>query len=96
MNPVGIGIVGAGRIFEQHAIAYNALGGRARLLAVSDIDDLQVRKATSQHFIPFAYNDHRKLLERKDIDAVLIATHDQDLKLGVHQSPDRSLPLGGA
>ena len=74
MNPVGVGIVGAGRIFEQHAIAYNALGGRARLLAVSDIDDLQVRKATSQHFIPFAYNDHRKLLDRKDIDVVTVCT----------------------
>jgi UDP-N-acetyl-2-amino-2-deoxyglucuronate dehydrogenase len=74
MNPIGVGIVGAGRIFEQHAIAYNALGGRARLLAVSDIDDLQVRKATSQHFIPFAYNDHRKLLERKDIDVVTVCT----------------------
>lgn len=71
---LGIGIVGAGRIFEQHAIACTALGSRARLLAVSDVDDLQVRKATSQHFIPLAFNDHRQILERKDIDVVIVCT----------------------
>jgi len=71
---VGVGIIGAGRIFEQHAIACNALNGRARLLAVSDIDENQVQKAISQHFIPLAFNDHRKLLERKDIDVITVCT----------------------
>lgn len=71
---VGIGIVGAGRIFEQHAIACNALGGRVKLLAVSDIDESQVQKATSRYAIPLGFTDHRKLMERKEIDAVIVCT----------------------
>jgi UDP-N-acetyl-2-amino-2-deoxyglucuronate dehydrogenase len=71
---IGIGIVGAGRIFEQHAIACSALTGRARLLAVSDIDENQMQKATRQYSIPLGFTDHRKLLEQKEIDAVIVCT----------------------
>ena len=47
---VGIGIIGAVRIFEQHARACEAFKRRARLLAIADIDDSQLRKATEQYF----------------------------------------------
>ena len=70
----GMGIVGAGRIFEQHASAYKALGARARLVAIADIDETQVRRATSRYFIPYAYQDHRALLERDDVDVVTVCT----------------------
>lgn len=69
-----IGIVGAGRVFEQHARACAELGPRARLVAVADTDEAQVRRATSQHFIPFAHRDYRSLLERRDIDVVTVCT----------------------
>src|SRR6185295_3884800 len=69
-----IGIVGAGRVFEQHARACAELGARARLLAIADVDDGQVRKATSRHFIPFAYRDYRSLLDREDIAVVAVCT----------------------
>jgi predicted dehydrogenase len=70
----GVGVVGAGRVFEQHARACAELGGRARLLALADLDEAQVRRATSQHFIPFAHADYRALLERTDIDLVAVCT----------------------
>jgi UDP-N-acetyl-2-amino-2-deoxyglucuronate dehydrogenase len=74
MDTVGIGIVGAGRIFEQHAIACNSLGGRARLLAIADIDEAQLQKAASKYSIPFAGADYRSLLDRNDIDVITVCT----------------------
>jgi UDP-N-acetyl-2-amino-2-deoxyglucuronate dehydrogenase len=70
----GVGIVGAGRVFEQHARACAELGARARLLAIADVDETQLRRATAQHFIPFAHRDYRSLLERQDIDVVTVCT----------------------
>jgi predicted dehydrogenase len=74
MDTVRIGIVGAGRIFEQHAIACNTLGGRARLVALADIDEAQLQKAASKYFIPFAAGDYRRLLGRNDIDIIAVCT----------------------
>ena len=74
MNPVGIGIVGAGRIFEQHAMAYNALEDRARLVAIADINEAQLQKAATQHSIPNSFTDYRGMLERSDIDLITVCT----------------------
>ncbi len=74
MRTFGMGIVGAGRIFEQHAQAYASLGARARLLAIADVDQAQLQKATARYFIPYAYQDHRALLERDDVDVVTVCT----------------------
>jgi predicted dehydrogenase len=72
---VGVGVVGAGRIAEQHARAYDELGpGRARLVAIADPDERQLRHATTARFIPFAYKDHCALLERDDVDLVAVCT----------------------
>ncbi len=70
----GVGVVGAGRIFEQHARACAGLGGRARLLAIADVDEAQLRAATGRHFIPFSHLDYRALLDRRDIDVVAVCT----------------------
>lgn len=70
----GIGIIGAGRVFEQHARACAEIGPRTRLVAVADTDEAQVRRATSHYFIPFAHRDYRSLLERRDIDVVTVCT----------------------
>ena len=74
MDTPGIGIVGAGRIFEQHAIACNALADRARLLAITDINEAQLQKAASQYSIPFAAADYRSLLDRSEIDVITVCT----------------------
>jgi UDP-N-acetyl-2-amino-2-deoxyglucuronate dehydrogenase len=74
MDTLGIGIVGAGRIFEQHGIACNSLEGRARLLAIADIDEARLQKAAGQYSIPFAAGDYRSLLDRNDIDVITVCT----------------------
>jgi predicted dehydrogenase len=74
MDAVGIGIVGAGRIFEQHAIACNSLAGRVRLLGIADINEAQLQKASAQYAIPFAAADYRSLFDRRDIDVITVCT----------------------
>jgi predicted dehydrogenase len=74
MDTVGIGIVGAGRIFEQHAIACESLAGRARLVGIADINEEQLQKADGKYSIPFATADYQSLLERSDIDLITVCT----------------------
>jgi len=74
MDTLGIGIIGAGRIFEQHAMACNSLGGRTRLLAIADIDEAQLQKAAGKYSIPFASADYRRLLDRSDLDVITVCT----------------------
>ena len=74
MDTVGIGIVGAGKIFEQHAAACNSLAGRARLVAIADINEAQLQKAAGKYSIPFAAADYRILLDRQDIDVITVCT----------------------
>lgn len=74
MDIVGIGIVGAGKIFEQHAIACISLGARARLVALADIDETQLKKAAGKYSIPFAAGDYRSLLDRNNIDVITVCT----------------------
>jgi UDP-N-acetyl-2-amino-2-deoxyglucuronate dehydrogenase len=74
MTKLGIGIAGAGRIFDQHASACLELADRAQLLAVADPDDLQLSKAVTRHRIPFAYSDYRRLLEHREVDVVIVCT----------------------
>ncbi|HEV8494259.1 MAG TPA: Gfo/Idh/MocA family oxidoreductase, partial [Candidatus Angelobacter sp.] len=70
----GIGIVGAGKIFEQHAAACGSLAGRARLIAIADIDEGQLQKAAGKYSIPFAAADYRALLDRRDVDVITVCT----------------------
>jgi UDP-N-acetyl-2-amino-2-deoxyglucuronate dehydrogenase len=74
MDTVGIGIVGAGKIFEQHAAACNSLAGPARLVAIADINEAQLQKSASKYSIPFAAADYRILLDRQDIDVITVCT----------------------
>ena len=74
MDRVRIGIIGAGRIFEEHANACHALDGRARLAAIADIDEGQLQKAASKYSIPLAATDYRTLLDRRDIDVITVCT----------------------
>ena len=70
----GFGIIGTGGIFPQHAAALHVLRKRARLIGLADLDADRLRIATDKHFAPHAYEDHRQLLDRKDIDVISIAT----------------------
>ena len=70
----GVGIVGTGVVFTEHAAALARLGGRLRLVGVAEVDDHRRRAATETCFVPYATNDHRDLVERPDVDVVVVCT----------------------
>ena len=69
-----IGIIGAGRIGKLHA---NNLVNRvpdAELVAVSDVYAPAAKELAEKLNIPKWYDDYRKILEDRDIDAVFICS----------------------
>ena len=71
---INIGLIGAGRIGRVHAehLAYRIPG--ADLVAVSDIFVEAAEKLASDFQIPATYKDHRRIMEDKNIDAVVICS----------------------
>lgn len=70
-DTIGIGIIGAGVRAPQ------LTGGMSRggkILAVCDVDLGRARALAERVDVEDVYQDYRKLLERKDIDAVAIVT----------------------
>lgn len=70
----GVGIVGAGIVFERHARAYAQLVDRARLSAVAEVDEEKLRQVTTNYPVPFGCRDYRELLNRKDVEIVTVCT----------------------
>jgi len=71
---IGIGVVGAGVIFQKHAEACAQLSDRVRLAGVAEVDEAKLRAATARYEIPFGCRDHRELLERRDVAIVTVCT----------------------
>jgi predicted dehydrogenase len=71
---IGIGIIGMGR---QAGDLLRVLLGlpEARLVAVADVYRKRAEETASKHGAT-AYQDYRRLLERKDVDAIITATPD--------------------
>lgn len=69
-----IGLIGCGGITGQHLSAYRKQG--FRVVALCDVDGVAAERRRAE-FYPKAtvYTDHRRLLERDDVDVVDIATH---------------------
>ena len=74
MDPVRIGVIGLGtmgrhyvRIYSEHPLA--------AVVAVSARREEQVEEFRSKYGVT-GYTDYRRMLERKDLDAVVIATPD--------------------
>jgi len=71
---VGIGVVGCGGITQgQHIPAYLAQG--LRVVAVADISEENAKKAAKVAGGVPHFTDHRRLLEREDVQVVDAATH---------------------
>jgi len=71
---VRIGVIGAGRIGRLHAGHLAHRVGGARLLAISDIRLEEARRCASELGIPECHEDYRKVLENREIDAVVICS----------------------
>ncbi|MCL6518872.1 MAG: Gfo/Idh/MocA family oxidoreductase [Armatimonadetes bacterium] len=75
---INVGVIGCGGMGNAHINALLALKGSGypvEIIAVCDVYQPRLNAAASRTG-GMAYQDYRKLLERKDIDAVTIATPD--------------------
>lgn len=73
---MNIGIIGLGEIGQAHCDAFSQVG-RARVVAVSDVDQTRLAE-TAARTNAKGYADYRELLGHKGLDAVVVATPEQD------------------
>jgi predicted dehydrogenase len=70
---LNIGIIG---VAGQGGYSIGQLKDVANLVALCDVDDTKLAKAKQQFPGAKTYNDFRRLVEQKDLDAVVVATPD--------------------
>jgi predicted dehydrogenase len=73
-NEVRIGIIGVGQIGKHHLATYQKIPG-ARLVALCDLDAAELARVAAGAGIAETTADFRRLIERKDIDAVDVCLH---------------------
>jgi predicted dehydrogenase len=72
MEKIGAGLIGCGVMGSALARSLSNLD-HARVVAVSDVDAALAEKTKNELGASFAYQDYRDMLERDDIQAVMIA-----------------------
>jgi scyllo-inositol 2-dehydrogenase (NAD+) len=76
MRKLGVGVLGVGEMGKQHATNLRHLVPHAQLVAIADVDGARAAKVAEELEIDHSYTSLEAMLERKDIQAVLIATPD--------------------
>lgn len=74
MNPIRIGIIGAGLIGKVHLDNYSKIEG-VDIVAVCDVNDEEARRVAEKHGIPHVYTDYKEMLKRNDLDTVDVCLH---------------------
>ncbi|MGE5551851.1 MAG: inositol 2-dehydrogenase [Bacteroidota bacterium] len=74
MDKVKLGVIGAGRIGRIHASNLKSQVRGSDVIAVSDVVPEAARSLAAELAIPVWETDHRRLLENKDLDAVVICS----------------------
>ena len=77
MHKLGIGVLGVGAMGKRHAENIRRLVPEARLIAVADVAADQARQVAAELEIEQGFASFEAMLERKDIDCVVIATPDK-------------------
>jgi len=71
---VRIGVIGVGMIAQREHIPGYLESGEAEIVAIADPWEERVREVAERFEIPNAFTDWRKVVQRKDIDAVSVCT----------------------
>jgi predicted dehydrogenase len=71
---LGVGIIGAGGIAEWHARGLLANRKKAKILGVADVDEVRAKEKANRWGATCWHTDYRHLLEREDINAVVVCT----------------------
>ncbi len=74
MDPIRVGVIGSGGIFRGLHAPYFEQSKLAKIVAVADVNERSAQEQ-AKRFGTEAYTDYRKVLERKDVDAVNVCTH---------------------
>jgi predicted dehydrogenase len=77
MKKLGIGVLGVGEMGKRHAENLRRLVPEARLAAIADASAERARQVAEELEIENWYSSLEAMLERRDLDAVLIATPDK-------------------
>ena len=73
MKKLGMGVIGVGRLGQHHAEHLRRAIPAARLIAVADADVARAKQVSVELEIEHHYANWEALLERKDIDAIVVA-----------------------
>lgn len=73
---VRLGVIGVGKMGEQHALNSYRFAGRAELAAIQDVDRGRAERLAGACGSPLIFDDPGSLIESDEIDAVLIAAPD--------------------
>jgi scyllo-inositol 2-dehydrogenase (NAD+) len=77
MKKLGVGVLGVGEMGKRHAENLRRLVPEARLVAIADAAVERARLVAEELEVENWYSSLEAMLERKDLDAVLIATPDK-------------------
>jgi scyllo-inositol 2-dehydrogenase (NAD+) len=77
MRKLGMGIVGVGDMGRRHAENYRRLVPQAHVVAVADADGARAGQVARELEIEHSFSSLDDMLERKDIEAILIASPDK-------------------
>ena len=77
MKKLGVGVLGVGEMGKRHAENLRRLVPEARLVAIADASAERARVVAEELELENWYSSLDAMLERKDLDAVLIATPDK-------------------
>lgn len=71
-RPLGVGLIGSGRIAQAHLAAAGQLASLVRLVSVADPVPGRAEDAARRYAIPVATQDYRRLLADPDVEAVIV------------------------
>jgi inositol 2-dehydrogenase len=77
MGKLGVGVLGVGEMGRRHAENLRRLVPEATLVAVADVAAQRARQVADELEVEHAYGSLDEMVQRKDIDAVVIATPDK-------------------
>ena len=77
MRKLGVGVVGVGEMGKRHAENLRHLVPQAQLVAIADADRTRAKQVAAELEINHSYSSLEAMLERIDIQAVVIATPDK-------------------
>jgi predicted dehydrogenase len=92
MRKLGFGVLGVGEMGKRHAENVRRLVPEARLIAIADVAAQRTKQVAEELEIEHAYASLEEMVQRKDVDAVLIATpdkfHAQSIRLAAAAGKD--------